>query len=86
MRSTRASAAVARLNGRCEGRQFMLVVTSGGLFKLRERIAGEDRLLSDALALDDFVRLVNAMGPQKEPRITKNDAAFARQLRKEVKP
>ena len=33
-----------------------------------------------ALPLDDFVRFVNAQGPQQAPRITKNDAAFARQL------
>lgn len=86
MRSTRASAAVARLNGRSEGRHFILVITSNGLFKLREQTAGEDKLLSDALPLDEFVLFVNTMGPQKTPRMTKNDAAFARQLLKKTKP
>lgn len=80
MRSTRAAAAVARLNGRSEGRHFALVLTSSGQFKLRERIEGGDRELCDALALDEFVRFVDAMGPQKIVRITKNEAEFAKQL------
>jgi hypothetical protein len=80
MRSTRAAAAVARLNERSGGRQFMMVITSAGLFKLRERIEGGDKELSAAIPLDDFLRLVNSMGPQKVPRMTKNDAAFAKQL------
>ena len=37
MRSTRATAAVARLNKRSEGGQYQLVVTGAGLFKLREQ-------------------------------------------------
>lgn len=86
MRSTRASAAVARLNRRSEGHHFMLVITGNGLFKLREQADDEDKLLSDALPLDDFVRLVDAMGPQKAPRMTKNDAAFAQQLLKKPSP
>lgn len=86
MRSTRASAAVARLNRRSEGHRFMLVITGNGLFSLREQAAGEDRLLSDALPLDDFVRFVDALGPQKAPRMTKNDAAFAQQLLKKPGP
>jgi len=80
MRSTRASAALARLNQRSEGRRYTMALTSSGLFKLRERIAGVEQALSDALPLDDFVRLLNSMGPQKAPRITKNEAAFAQQL------
>ena len=80
MRSTRATAAVARLNQRSAGRHYLMVMTSGSLFVLRERQADGDKDVSAALALDDFVRLVDATGPQKAPRITKNDAAFARQL------
>ncbi|MFZ2855629.1 MAG: hypothetical protein WAZ34_16150 [Rhodocyclaceae bacterium] len=64
----------------------MLVITGNGLFKLREQADDEDKLLSDALPLDDFVRLVDAMGPQKAPRMTKNDAAFAQQLLKKPSP
>ena len=80
MRSTRATAAVARLNQRSEGRHYLMVMTGSGLFLLRERVDGSDRELSPAMPLDDFVRFVNAQGPQQAPRITKNDAAFARQL------
>jgi hypothetical protein len=80
MRSTRATAAVARLNQRSEGRHYLMVLTGNGQFLLRERVAGVDQTLSEALPLDDFVRFVDAQGPQKTPRITKNDAAFAKQL------
>lgn len=80
MRSTRATAAVARLNGRSEGRHYAMVLTGAGLFKLRERLEGGDQELCEALPLDDFVRFVDALGPQKERRMTKNDAAFAKQL------
>ena len=78
MRSTRATAAVARLNARSEGHHYQMVLTSDGLFKLSEQ--GGNASLTDALPLDEFVRQVDAMGPQKIRRITKNDAAFARQL------
>lgn len=80
VRSTRAASAVARLNARSDGRRYQMVATSGGQFKLSERLAGSDQPVAGPLALDDFVRLVNAMGPQKELRITKSEAAFARQL------
>ena len=80
MRSTRATAAVARLNQRSEGHHYLMVMTGSGLFLLRERVDGSDRDISEALPLDDFVRFVNAQGPQQAPRITKNDAAFAKQL------
>ena len=80
MRSTRASAAVARLNRRSTGSQFTMTLTGAGLFKLRERCDGVDKEVSAALEQDDFVRFVNALGPQEIKRVTKNDAAFARQL------
>lgn len=80
MRSTRATAAVARLNERSEGRHYLMVITGSGQFLLRERVDGIDQAVSEALSLDDFVRFVNAQGPQKVPRVTKNDAAFAKQL------
>lgn len=80
MRSTRATAAVARLNQRSTGRHYVLVITSNSLFVLRERADGVERDVSEPLALDEFVRFVNAQGPQVVPRVTKNDAAFARQL------
>lgn len=86
MRSTRATAAVARLNERCAGHHYLMALTSDGRFQLRERTAAGEQTLSDALPLDDFVRLVNAMGPQKVVRITKHDAAFAKQLLKKTPP
>ncbi len=85
MRSTRASAAVARLNRRSEGRDYALVLTNTGLFKLRERTVDGVSELCDPLTLDEFVRFVDAMGPQKLVRITKNEAEFARQLVKKPK-
>lgn len=57
-----------------------MVMTGSGLFKLRERINNTDKDVSGNLSLDEFVQLVNSMGPQKEVRITKSEAAFARQL------
>lgn len=80
MRSTRATAAVARLNSRVEGHQYRMVLTGNGLFMLRERIDGEDRQLSEALSLDEFVKRVDSMGPKPAPRITKSEAAFMKQL------
>ena len=80
MRSTRASAAIARLNRRSDGRNYLMAMTGSGLFVLREQVDGQDKDVSQALPLDDFVRFVDAQGPQQAPRITRNDAAFARQL------
>ena len=80
MRSTRAAAAVARLNARSGGHQYMMVLMGSGRLKLHERIEGGDRALSEELSLDEFVRFVDAMGPQEIRRVTKSDAAFAKQL------
>lgn len=65
----------------------MMALTGSGLIKLFERVGETDKELSVALALDDFVELVNAMGPQKILRVTKSEAAFMRQLvKKDVAP
>ena len=65
----------------------MMALTGTGLIKLCERIGETDKELSVALALDDFVKLVNSMGPQKIPRVTKSEAAFMQQLvKKDVAP
>ena len=55
-------------------------LTSAGLFKIQEQTEEGFRSLSGALPLDEFVRFVDSMGPQKIRRITRNDAAFAKQL------
>jgi hypothetical protein len=57
-----------------------MVITGNGLFSLREQLDGCDQSLGEPLTLDDFVRFVNAQGPQEILRVTKNDAAFAKQL------
>ena len=80
MRSTRATAAVARLNARSPGHHYLMALTGKGLFILRERLAAGDSELSPALPLDDFVQLVDSMGPRQEVRITKSEAAFMKQL------
>ena len=82
MRTTRAAAAVARLNRRCPDQHHVMVLLASGLLKLHERTAAGDQPRSEALALDDFVALVDALGPQKEVRISKSEAAFALQLSK----
>ncbi|MCM2306626.1 MAG: hypothetical protein NDI91_04035 [Sulfuritalea sp.] len=84
MRSTRATAALARLNSRSEGHQYLMVLTGSGQFILRERTDGGERPLSEALALDDFVRLLDSMGPRKVVRVTKSEAAFMKQLGKKT--
>lgn len=80
IRSTRATAAVARLNRRAEGQSYLLVVTGDGLFKLRQQVDGESRELTAALDLDAFVRAVDALGPQTPERRSRYDTEFAKQL------
>lgn len=80
MRSTRASAAVARLNSRSVGAEYRMIVTGGGQFILNVQSDGEERRLSAALSLDEFVRLVDSMTPKSPPRVTKSEAAFMKQL------
>jgi hypothetical protein len=57
-----------------------MALTGGGLLILRERLADGDSELSTALSLDEFVQLVDSMGPRKEVRITRSEAAFMKQL------
>lgn len=80
MRSTRATAAIARLNSRSTGREYSMSQTGAGLFCLTEWVDGAYLRVTDALNLDDFVRTVNAMGTQEVKKMTKNDVAFAKQL------
>jgi hypothetical protein len=58
----------------------MMAITGTGLFKLSERIDGSDKQISEPLSLNDFVRLVDFMGPKKVPCVTKSEAAFMKQL------
>jgi hypothetical protein len=84
MRSTRAASAVARLTARTPGRDFVLTNTRDGLFFLSEWIGEETVRLTEPCALDDFVKLVNGMGPQVVKRLTKNDISFQKQLVKKT--
>lgn len=80
-RSTRASAAVTRLNQRDPGFRYSMGITGGGLFYLLRAAPGAPpEKLGDEFELDAFVEYVNRIGPQKKPRISKHDAAFEKQL------
>jgi hypothetical protein len=80
MRSTRAAAAIHRLNRRCPQTLYTMASSGNGLFQVIEQRDSGDTPVSEPLPLDDFVKFVNAMGPQEVRRITKNDAAFEKQL------
>lgn len=80
MRSTRASAAVARLHRRMPACSYAMTITGNGLFFLSARRDAGEEQLCEPMPLDDFVRAVDAMGPQQTRRITKSDAAFEKQL------
>ena len=80
MRSTRASSAIARLNARCPQQHYLMTSTGGGLFYVSlQNDVGEEQMC-EPMQLDDFVRHVNSMGPQETRRVTRNDAAFEKQL------
>jgi hypothetical protein len=78
MRSTRASTAVERLKERTGNPGYSMGRTGDGHFFLSEA-PGEPPLCAP-LELDDFVTFVNKLGPQKERRMSKLDAAFEKQL------
>ncbi|HJV54221.1 MULTISPECIES: hypothetical protein [Oxalobacteraceae] len=81
MRSTKASAAIARLNERDSAYRYSLGINAAGLFYLlRAEPGGKPEKISADLALDEFVQLVNQTGPQKKARISKLDTAFEKQL------
>jgi len=87
MRSTRAAAAVHRLNARVADKHYVMSSTGSGLFFLGEQKEdGSDSPVCEPMALDDFVTYVNALGPQLVRRMTKNDVAFEKQLVKKDKP
>jgi hypothetical protein len=81
MRSTKASAAIARLNARDPEHRYSLGMTAAGFFYLLRATgnARPERISSD-LTLEEFVELADKTGPQKKPRIGKHDAAFEQKL------
>jgi hypothetical protein len=83
MRSTRATAAVARLNARSTGEHYSMVRTASEHFYLvRQTETGTTEPLGPPLELDAFVQMVNKTGPQIPQRVSKLDVAFERQLGK----
>jgi hypothetical protein len=80
MRSTRASAAVARLNERDPDHRYSLGMTASGLFHLLRTSGKSAEKISDDLPLDEFVAFANRTGPQKKVRVSKFDVAFEKQL------
>jgi hypothetical protein len=81
MRSTKASAAVTRLNARDPQYQYSMGMTASGFFYLLRRSGtGPQEKISEDLTLEEFVELANRTGPQKKVKISKYDAAFEKQL------
>lgn len=81
MRSTRASAAVSRLNTRDPDHRYSMGMTASGFFYLlRASGSGPVEKISADLSLEEFVDHVNRTGPQKKVRISKLDVAFEKQL------
>lgn len=77
-RSTRASTAVERLKQRTGNTSYSMARTGDGHFYLSE--APGSPPLCPPMELDDFVAFVKGLGPQEQPRISKNDLAFEKQL------
>lgn len=83
MRSTKASAAVSRLNLRdTEYRYSMGMTASGFFYLLRAKPGAASEKISPDLGLEEFVAFTNAVGPQPKRKVSKLDAAFEKQLRK----
>jgi hypothetical protein len=80
MRSTRAASALERLKERSGNPGYTMTITGSGLFFLSEG-PGQPPLCAP-LELDDFVKFVNAQGPQTPRRVSKLDIAFEKQLTK----
>jgi hypothetical protein len=81
MRSTKASAAVARLNSRDPDHQYSMGMTASGFFYLlRSSDSGVQEKISEDLTLEEFVIFANRTGPQKKVKVSKFDVAFEKQL------
>ncbi len=85
MRSTRATAAVARLKTRSGSENYSMVRMTNGLFYLTTmKEDGTSEKLNAPLEMDEFVTFVNGYGPQTPKRISKLDVAFEKQLLKKT--
>lgn len=82
MRSTRASAAISRLNARDSEHDYTMALTPDGQFRLMRTTGdGAPEAIGEPLPLDEFVAFVNKTGPQVVQRVSKLDIAFEQQLR-----
>ncbi|WP_153099875.1 hypothetical protein [Paraburkholderia hayleyella] len=81
MRTTRAIHAVERLKTRSGHPYYAAVSLPGGMFYLTDKAAPAGKPLSAALALDEFVKFVDAFGPQQPRRASKLDLAFEAQIK-----
>ncbi len=83
MRTTKASAAVERLNQRLPDKFHSMVRGGDGLFHLVEiDEAGHHHKLCQPMEMNEFVAFVNSLGPQKVQRVSKLDQSFEKQLRR----
>lgn len=81
MRSTKASAAVTRLNARDTSYRYSMGMTASGFFYLLRAVpGGAPERVSNDLTLEEFVELANKTGPQRKVKVSKLDAAFEKQL------
>jgi hypothetical protein len=81
MRSTKASAAVTRLNARDPAYRYSMGMTASGFFYLLRAEEGKSpERISGDLTMEEFVALANSTGPQKKVKISKFDQAFEKQL------
>jgi hypothetical protein len=84
MRSTKASAAVERLNRRSEHTRYSMSCRADGLFALRlTQPTGESAQVGHPLPLDEFVPFVNGLGVQVAKRVSKLEVEFRRRLNKD---
>jgi hypothetical protein len=81
MRSTKASAAVTRLNARDPSYRYSMGMTASGFFYLLRASSGSaPEKISGDLTLEEFVQFANQTGPQKKVKVSKLDVAFEKQL------
>jgi hypothetical protein len=81
MRTTKASAAITRLNARDGQFRYSMGMTASGFFYLLRAAPGAaPQRISDDLTLEEFVALANRTGPQRPVKISKHDQAFEQQL------
>lgn len=81
MRTTKASAAVTRLNARDTAFRYSMGMTASGFFYLLRSAEGQEpEKISGDLTMDEFVEFANRTGPQKKVKVSKFDQAFEKQL------